>query len=152
MKKIVILFVIFLSSYNISYGQFYSKPDCSRVPFFEDIITVGKCKLNVYKAETYAQKLCGMLNFTDKTFAKDAMIFTGNENRIESYTFHTMNMQMTIRIMGIVKQKDGTYRVYDNDAKYSPPGISSVTIYGNAVLETSEAKFKKLKNCMITKG
>ena len=47
-------------------------PDCSKVAFGEDNITVGSCKLNVYKAETYEQKVCGMLNFTDETFLKES--------------------------------------------------------------------------------
>ena len=99
-------------------------PDCSKVAFGEDNITVGSCKLNVYKAETYEQKVCGMLNFTDETFLKDGMIF-------------------------VVLQNNSNYKVYNNDAKYSPPGLPSVVIYGNSVFETSEEKFKKLNKCMF---
>ena len=52
--------------------------------------------------------------------------------------------------MGVVKKADKTYIVYDNDAKYSPPGIKSVTIYGNGVFETSEKKYQNVLNKCLT--
>lgn len=149
MNKIVIITAFVLCFYGISYSQFFSMPDCSKVTFAEDNITVGSCKLNVYVAENYQQKVCGMLNFTDKTFLKDGMIFKGDDLRVKSYNFHTEGMQMNIRIMGIMLNKDNTYKVYNNDAKYSPPGIASIIIYGNSVFETSEEKYKKLKQCLL---
>ena len=148
MKKIILLISLFLLHSSISYGQFFSMPDCSKVKFGEDNITIGNCKLNVYKAENYEQKVCGMLNFIDDTFLKDGMIFIGDNSRVKSHNFHTEGMQMTIRIMGIVLQDNNTYKVYNNDAKYSPPGISSIIVYGNSVYETSEEKYKKLEKCM----
>ena len=42
------------------------------------------------------------------------------------------------------------YVVYDNDAKYSPPGIKTVTIYGNGVFETSERKYQNGLNKCLT--
>lgn len=149
MKKALMITLFFLLCNNTSYGQFFSMPDCSKVTFGEDNITIGSCKLNVYKAENYEQKVCGMLNFTDETFLKDGMIFVGDNSRVKSHNFHTEGMKMTIRIMGIVLQNNSTYKVYNNDAKYSPPGLQSVVIYGNSVFETSEEKFKKLNKCMF---
>lgn len=147
-KLFLLILILFHLSFINSYAQM---PDCSKVLFYEDNITIGSCVLNVYKADTYEQKLCGMLNFTDKTFYKDGMIFMGNSKRIESHNFHTMGMNMTIRIMGIVLNENGKYSVYNKDAKYSPPNIPSVTIYGNAVFETSEHKYNKLKSCLYNK-
>lgn len=149
MKKALMITLFLLLCNNTSYGQFFSMPDCSKVTFGEDNITIGSCKLNVYKAENYEQKVCGMLNFTDETFLKDGMIFIGDNSRIKSHNFHTEGMKMTIRIMGIVLQNNSNYKVYNNDAKYSPPGLPSVVIYGNSVFETSEEKFKKLNKCMF---
>lgn len=149
MKKALMITLFLLLCNNTSYGQFLSMPDCSKVTFGEDNITIGSCKLNVYKAENYEQKVCGMLNFTDETFLKDGMIFVGDNSRVKSHNFHTEGMKMTIRIMGIVLQNNSTYKVYNNDAKYSPPGLQSVVIYGNSVFETSEEKFKKLNKCMF---
>lgn len=149
MKKTLMITLFLLLYSNISYGQFFSMPDCSKVDFGEDNITIGSCILNVYKAENYEQKVCGMLNFTDETFLKDGMIFIGDNSRVKSHNFHTEGMKMNIRIMGIILQKNNKYKVYNNDAKYSPPGIESVVIYGNSVFETSEKKFKKLKQCLL---
>ena len=47
MKKIILLLSLFLLHSNISHGQFFSMPDCSKVKFGEDNITIGNCKLNV---------------------------------------------------------------------------------------------------------
>lgn len=141
----LLIFLFFISSYVHAQIFITSMPDCSKVTFYEDNITIGSCRLNVYKAETDQQKICGMLNFTDNTFIKDGMIFTGNEAK--NHYFHTEGMKMDIRIMGIVKTSDNnTYKVYNNDAKYSPPGIKSVIIYGNAVFETSEKKYQDILN------
>lgn len=147
MYKLASLLIFLLSFTSYSHAQIFitSMPDCSKVTFYEDNITIGSCRLNVYKAETDQQKICGMLNFTDNTFIKDGMIFTGNEAK--NHYFHTEGMKMDIRIMGIVKTSDNnTYKVYNNDAKYSPPGIKSVIIYGNAVFETSEKKYQGILN------
>lgn len=149
MKKIFIIMAVIILYDNFAYGQYFSMPDCSKISFSEDNITIGSCKLNVYKAETFEQKVCGMLNFTDNTFLKDGMIFIDNNSRIKSHNFHTEGMKMNIRIMGIVMQDNNTYKVYNNDAKYSPPGIASVVIYGNSVFETSEEKYKKLNKCLF---
>ena len=129
MYKLASLLIFLLSFTSYGHAQIFitSMPDCSKVTFYEDNITIGSCRLNVYKAETDQQKICGMLNFTDNTFIKDGMIFTGNEAK--NHYFHTEGMKMDIRIMGIVKTSDNnTYKVYNNDAKYSPPGIKSVII------------------------
>ncbi len=147
MYKLASLLIFLLSITSYGHAQIFitSMPDCSKVIFYEDNITIGSCRLNVYKAETDQQKICGMLNFTDDTFIKDGMIFTGNEKK--NHYFHTEGMKMDIRIMGIVKTSDNnTYKVYNNDAKYSPPGIKSVIIYGNAVFETSEKKYQGILN------
>ncbi len=147
MYKLASLLIFLLSITSYGHAQIFitSMPDCSKVIFYEDNITIGSCRLNVYKAETDQQKICGMLNFTDDTFIKDGMIFTGNE--VQNHYFHTEGMKMDIRIMGIVKTSDNnTYKVYNNDAKYSPPGIKSVIIYGNAVFETSEKKYQGILN------
>lgn len=140
----LLIFLFSITSYSHAQIFITSMPDCSKVTFYEDNITIGSCKLNVYKAETDQQKICGMLNFTDDTFIKDGMIFTGNEAK--NHYFHTEGMKMDIRIMGIVKTSNNTYKVYNNDAKYSPPGIKSVVIYGNAVFETSEKKYQSILN------
>ena len=147
MYKLASLLIFLLSITSYGHAQIFitSMPDCSKVIFYEDNITIGSCRLNVYKAETDQQKICGMLNFTDDTFIKDGMIFTGNE--VQNHYFHTEGMKMDIRIMGIVKTSDNnTYKVYNNDAKYSPPGIKSVIIYGNTVFETSEKKYQGILN------
>ncbi|HIZ89870.1 MAG TPA: hypothetical protein H9804_07980 [Candidatus Mucispirillum faecigallinarum] len=147
MYKLASLLIFLLSITSYGHAQIFitSMPDCSKVTFYEDNITIGSCRLHVYKAETDQQKICGMLNFTDDTFIKDGMIFTGNEEK--NHYFHTEGMKMDIRIMGIVKTSDNnTYKVYNNDAKYSPPGIKSVIIYGNAVFETSEKKYQGILN------
>ena len=150
MKKIILLISLFLLHSSISYGQFFSMPDCSKVKFGEDNITIGSCNMNVYVAYTDEQKICGMLNFTDETFVKDGMLFVDSDDKVKTHYFHTEGMKMDIRIMGVVKKADKTYTVYDNDAKYSPPGIKTVTIYGNGVFETSERKYQNgLNKCLI---
>ena len=81
MYKLASLLIFLLSITSYGHAQIFitSMPDCSKVTFYEDNITIGSCRLHVYKAETDQQKICGMLNFTDDTFIKDGMIFTGNE-------------------------------------------------------------------------
>ena len=152
MYKIIFSLIICLFTAAQSYAQIFitGMPDCSKVTFYEDNITIGSCKLNVYMAYTDEQKICGMLNFTDKTFIKDGMLFVDNDDKVKSHYFHTEGMKMDIRIMGVVKKADKTYIVYDNDAKYSPPGIKSVTIYGNGVFETSEKKYQNGLNKCLT--
>ncbi len=62
--------MICLFAVEQSYAQIFitHMPDCSKVTFHEDNITIGSCKLNIYMAYTDEQKICGMLNFTDDTF------------------------------------------------------------------------------------
>ena len=77
------------------------------------------------------------------------ILFIDNDDKVKYHYFHTEGMKMDIRIMGAVKKADKTYTVYDNDAKYSPPGIKSVTIYGSGVFETSEKKYQSgLDKCL----
>lgn len=143
------MFCLFIVSHG--YAQIFIKrmPDCSKISFYEDNITIGKCNLHVYKAVTNEQKICGMLNFTNNTFKKDGMIFIGTNN-ITTHYFHTEGMQMDIRIMGVIRNKDGSYVVYDNDAKYSPPNIKSIIIYGHDVFETGEQQYQSyLNKCLL---
>lgn len=152
MYKIIFSLIICLFAASQSYAQFFitNMPDCSKVTFDEDNITIGSCNMNVYIAYTDEQKICGMLNFTDETFVKDGMLFVDNDDKVKTHYFHTEGMKMDIRIMGVVKKADKTYTVYDNDAKYSPPGIKTVTIYGNGVFETSERKYQNGLNKCLT--
>lgn len=152
MYKIMFTLIISLFIAVQSYAQIFltQMPDCSKITFYEDNITIGTCKLNVYLAYTNEQKICGMINFTDDTFIKDGMLFVNNDEKVKSNYFHTIGMKMDIRIMGVVKKADKTYIVYENDAKYSPPGIKTVTIYGNGVFETSEKKYQNGLNKCLT--
>ena len=152
MYKIIFSLIICLFAASQSYAHFFitNMPDCSKVTFDEDNITIGSCNMNVYVAYTDEQKICGMLNFTDETFVKDGMLFVDSDNKVKTHYFHTEGMKMDIRIMGVVKKADKKYTVYDNDAKYSPPGIKTVTIYGNGVFETSERKYQNRLNKCLT--
>lgn len=155
MYKIIFSLLLSLFITSQSYAQIFisQMPDCSKVTFYEDNIIIGSCRLNVYMAYTDEQKICGMLNFTDEIFKKDGMLFVDNDDYIKAHYFHTEGMKMDIRIMGVVKKTDKTYMLYDNDAKYSPPGIKSVKIYGNGVFETSEKKYQNgLNKCLIEKN
>lgn len=106
--------------------------------------------MNIYIAYTDEQKICGMLNFTDETFIKDGMLFIEKDDKAKTHYFHTEGMKMDIRIMGVIKQADKTYTVYNNDAKYSPSGIKTVIIYGDGVFETSEKKYQNGLNKCLT--
>ena len=81
MYKIIFSLIICLFTAAQSYAQIFitGMPDCSKVTFYEDNITIGSCRLNVYMAYTDEQKICGMLNFTDDTFIKDGMLFVDND-------------------------------------------------------------------------
>lgn len=152
MYKILFSLIICLFISTQSYAQiFISKiPNCSKVTFYEDNIIIGSCKMNVYIAYTDEQKICGMLNFTDETFIKDGMLFIEKDDKAKTHYFHTEGMKMDIRIMGVIKQADKTYIVYNNDAKYSPSGIKTVIIYGDGVFETSEKKYQNGLNKCLT--
>lgn len=127
-----------------------SLPDCAEVYFTEDNITVGKCRLNVYVAESERQKMCGMLSFSDSSFKKDGMIFIGDKPKANY--FHTLGMKMEIRIMGLSKKGDKYYKV-NNEAKYAPPGLKQVVIYGDSVFETSERLYQsELNKCLFSDG
>lgn len=152
MKILIMYTFLFFSFYITSYAQtFITKmPDCSSVSFYEDNVTIGSCKLEVYRAVTDVQKICGMLNFTYDTFRKDGMIFDSDNSKSSTHYFHTENMQIDIRIMGLIKIDNNSYKIYNNDVKYSPPGIKSITIYGNAVFETTEKKYQDyLSKCLL---
>ncbi len=156
MYKLIFLLIlyVFITPFTIfdGYSQIFitKMPDCSKVIFDEDNITIGFCNLNVYKAVTNEQKICGMLNFTDDTFHKDGMIFIDSDDSLKKHYFHTEGMKMDIRIIGIIKNINNSYTIYNNDVKYSPPGIKSITIYGNSVFETSEKKYQdNLNKCLL---
>ncbi len=139
MYKILFSLIICLFISTQSYAQiFISKmPNCSKVTFYEDNIIIGSCKMNVYIAYTDEQKICGML-------------FIEKDDKAKTHYFHTEGMKMDIRIMGVIKQADKTYTVYNNDAKYSPSGIKTVIIYGDGVFETSEKKYQNGLNKCLT--
>lgn len=143
MKKILYL-SLFLIYTQICYG--FSYDECNTVDYKTENIKLGSCNLNVYIAKTYSQKLCGMLKFTDETFKADGMLFTGDEY-IKHY-FHTNGMKMNIRIAGVNKIQKGVYKL-NGEALYSPPGLSSIKIYGTDVFETSEKKYQQyIKKCI----
>lgn len=143
MKKILYLW-LFLLYTHISYG--FSYDECNNINYNTEKITLGSCKIIVYIAETESQKLCGMLKFTDDTFKADGMLFKGKEYRTHYY--HTNGMKMKIRIAGVNRIKDGSYKL-NGEAIYSPPGLSSIKIYGTDVFETSEIKYQQfIKKCI----
>ena len=55
MYKIIFSLILCLFIAAPSYAQIFitRMPDCSKVTFYEDNITIGTCKLNVYMAYTF---------------------------------------------------------------------------------------------------
>lgn len=137
---------IFIFYSCLSYG--FSYDDCNNIDYKKEMINLGDCSLNVYIAESYNQKLCGMLKYTDDTFKADGMLFKGNEYK--NHYFHTNGMKMNIRIAGVNRIKKGIYKL-NGKALYSPPGLSSIQIQGTDVFETSEKKYQDfIKKCILS--
>lgn len=152
MKKLILSTSIILLSFQVSHAQLFGMPDCDKVMFSTGKITVGNCKdLEVYIARTPEQNACGMLKFTEDTFIKHGMLFISDEKEFKNRYFHTEGMKLTIRIMGLKEVGKNQFIVTDNDAKFSPPGLSSITIKGTHVFEITERMYKnKLNKCIYT--
>ncbi len=113
----------------------------------EDTITVGRCSIDVIIMQTPAEHSKGMLGYTERTFPYGGMLFDMDSKGRK--VFHTMGMQMPIRIMGVAKQSTGTYRVITGVYK-APPGIQAIPIDAPDVLELPEAKYQlRYKNCLM---
>jgi len=115
--------------------------------FEEETITVGRCNIDVIIMQTPAEHAKGLLGFTERTFLYGGMLFEMNKKG--PHIFHTMGMQMTIRIMGVMKQSSGLYRVTTGVFK-APPGIKAIPIDAPDVLEIPESKYQLwYKNCLM---
>ena len=113
----------------------------------ETSIVVGRCNIDVIVMKTPAEHTKGMLGYTERTFPYGGMLFEmdGKERK----TFHTVGMQMPIRIMGVTKQSSGAYRVVTAVFK-APPGIKFIPIDAPDVLEVPEAKYQLwYKKCLM---
>lgn len=140
MKRILCAFVFILLMSSLCFGQ----------NFKEDTIVVGDCEVNVYIAETDQQKARGMLGFTDASFNKEGMIFTGSTPK--KHYFHTVGMKMDIRIIGVNTVGHKKYKV-NGGAVYSPPGKRVITIYGDSVFEVPEVLYQqRFQNCLFDDG
>jgi len=105
----------------------------------EATITVGRCNIDVITMQTPAEHAKGLLGFTERTFPYGGMLFEMNKKG--PHIFHTIGMQMTIRIMGVMKQSSGSYRVTSGVFK-APPGIKFIPIDAPDVLEIPETKYQ----------
>jgi hypothetical protein len=120
---------------------------CSAVSAaYEETIVVGHCNIRAIVMETPQEHSKGLLGYTERTFPYDAMLFQiGGRN--QKY-FHTIGMQMNIRIMGVMKSSTGSYRVLNGIIK-APPGISQIPIDASDVLEIPEGKYQlNFKRCL----
>lgn len=141
---------IFLFVLTFLFVFFGNSRQAAAVTFGEDKITVGSCILNVYTATDVSQKASGMLGFTDETFKKDGMIFLGKELR--SNYFHTMDMEMDIVIMGLIKTGEKTYKLSGTPLE-AKPGMETIKIYGESVFEIPLKLYnKKFKECLKSNG
>lgn len=112
----------------------------------ERTIIVGRCTMDVIVMETPAEQAQGLLRYTAKTFEYDGMLF--DMGRTGRKYFHTEGMQMPIRIIGVSRSSDGSYKVV-TPAYYSPPGVKSIMIAAPDVLEITEPKYQyKFKACL----
>ena len=144
-KYLVALFLLLCVQSSFSAPSYeYCKEN---VTFKTDTVTIGKCRIKVYVAETPMQHLCGMLGFKEDTFLNEGMLFKGSKEKVNY--FHTQGMSINIRIMGVTKKKDKEYKV-NNEAVYAPIGLKSITVYGDSVFETTEKKYKSyLNKCLF---
>lgn len=145
------LIIILLLLPSLSFAQKVNMNLCSKVKYEEGMVSVGTCKMNVLLAKNNLQHICGMLPFTDKTFTYDGMLFLEEENNPKArHTFHTMNMRMDIRIMGVNRVAGNDYILANNQIHFSPPNISFINIDGAFVLEIPERLYhSKLNNCLF---
>ena len=154
MKKILLWTFSFSTCLFVenALSENFFMPDCSKIMFSTGVIQVGNCKdLEVYVARTDEQNICGMLKFNDKTFLKHGMLFIGRDKDLRKRYFHTQGMNMTIRIMGLKEVGPNKFEVTNNDAKFSPPGLSSIEIIGTHVFEITERMYKNnLNKCIYT--
>lgn len=147
--RFLIILIFFIPS--ILFARNVDMNLCSKVKYEEGNITVGTCNMNVLLAKNNLQHICGMLPFTDKNFTHDGMLFLEKENNPKArHTFHTMNMRMDIRIMGVNRLADNNYILSDNQVQYSPPNIGFINVSGAFVLEIPERLYhSKLSNCLF---
>ncbi|MDR0454258.1 MAG: DUF192 domain-containing protein [Deferribacteraceae bacterium] len=110
-------------------------------------IVVGRCNIDVIVMKTPAEQAKGMLGYTERTFPYGGMLFEMNSKGRK--LFHTMGMQMPIRIMGVMQQSSGSYRVVTGAIK-APPGIQAIPIDAPDVLELPETKYQLwYKKCLM---
>ena len=113
----------------------------------ETTVTVGRCSIDVVIMQTAEEHSKGMLGYTERTFPYGGMLFEMGGKGVKS--FHTMGMQMPIRIMGVAKQSSGAYTVTTAVFK-APPGIQRIPIDAPDVLELPESKYQLwFKKCLV---
>lgn len=109
-------------------------------------ITVGKCDMNLIVVNSSEEHARGLLGYTELTFPYDGMLFFMGSSKRKA--FHTVGMKMNIRIMGVTKLGDGTYKVTDVIQK-APPGLKEIIIDSPHVLEIPETKYQLyFRNCL----
>ena len=117
--------------------------------FSIETIVVDKCRIEVLVMETPEEHTKGLLGYIERTFKYGGMLFKMDIRGRK--IFHTIGMQMPIRIMGVSQGGDGSYRVV-TDIFYAPPGIEAITINAPDVLEIPENKYQLFyKNCLFAR-
>ncbi|MDR2105146.1 MAG: hypothetical protein LBP51_05255 [Deferribacteraceae bacterium] len=114
--------------------------------YTEESIIVGRCSINVLVMQTKQEHASGLLGWTERAFAYDGMLFKlgGKEKKV----FHTVGMNMTIRIMGVMQTTQGNYRVIGDIIK-APPGVQQIVIDAPDVFEMPEGKYQlNFKRCL----
>ena len=109
-------------------------------------IMVGNCKMNVISMQTSSEHANGLLGYTEDSFSYDAMLF--DMKRDDKKYFHTMKMQMTIRLMGVREIAPDVFEVL-GPVKKGPPGLRVIELHAPDVLEIPEGKYiLRYKSCL----
>ncbi|MDR2401793.1 MAG: hypothetical protein LBD73_09115 [Deferribacteraceae bacterium] len=112
----------------------------------EESIVVGHCSINAIIMQTKQEQARGLLGYTERSFPYGGMLFKlgGRDKKV----FHTMGMDMTIRIMGVMQTSQGNYRVIGDIIK-APPGLQQIVIDAPDVFEIPEGKYQlNFKRCL----
>ncbi len=111
-----------------------------------ETVIVGRCEIEVLVMKTSQEHAKGLLGYTERTFPYGGMLFEMNSRQRK--IFHTQGMQMPIRIMGVVKSSNGSYRVMGSVIQ-APPGLESIAIDAPDILEIPESKYQRqYKRCL----
>jgi hypothetical protein len=132
MKYIILLFLLGFISSAYSYS--------------EESVIVGRCEINAAVMQTKQEHARGLLGYNERSFPYGGMLFKlgGKEKKV----FHTMGMDMTIRIMGVMQTSQGNYRIIGDIIK-APPGIREIVIDAPDVFEIPEGKYQlNFKRCL----